>query len=229
MNQLILAEEPFYSIQGEGVQQGLPTLFVRLQGCNLRCSWCDTAYSQAISGGIELSVQEILDKLVKLEGRTYKHWVCITGGEPLCQEGGLKELIQNLWRYGFRTEVETNGTLDKPSWWTLVNCWVADMKCPSSGMAGKSKELWFDSRQSDQVKFVVRDTHDLEYVEILLRRNALRSNPTVIISPVIDPSRMGGINWDTDWYNTVVEFCKEMHVRFSLQIHKVIWGNKVGV
>lgn len=206
----------FYSIQGEGVYQGIPTTFVRLQGCNLLtgCVWCDTQFARPGVGGTELEVDEIVKQVVHLEPRTYKHWVCITGGEPLFQSAGLHELVKVLSRYGFQVEVETNGTLPKPYWWTLVGSWVADIKCPSSGVSHLSlEETWFDVRAQDQVKFVVGNDEDIEFARKVIMRNAAR-NPVVLVSPVILPG------CDVPIMSKVIRLCLELKVRFSLQIHK---------
>lgn len=203
------------SIQGEGVHQGIPTTFVRLQGCNLLpgCNWCDTRYARS-SGGTLLGVEDVVKEVVAAELRTYKHWVCITGGEPLLQLEGLHELVKVLNRYGFLTEVETNGTFSKPFWWTLVNSWVADIKCPSSGVCGVSKEEeWFDTRAQDQVKFVVGDQKDIDYARKIIMKNAAR-NPVVLVSPVVLPG------CEVPIMGKAVELCLELKVRFSLQVHK---------
>ena len=222
----------FYSVQGEGIHAGVPTTFIRLQGCNflpgLGCQWCDTAYAQDSSKGTWMDIDEVLDQCVKLEGRTYKHWVCITGGEPLLQPEALHELIKGCKRYGFRTEVETNGSIEKPYWWTLVDSWVADIKCPSSGVCGVSLEEWFDTRECDQIKFVVSDKGDLDFTRTMVRRN-ITKNPVVLVSPAISPSVDVVFNMNSPWLGEVAEFCKELKVRYNLQIHRVIWGNKKGV
>ena len=204
----------FYSIQGEGVNQGVPTTFVRLQGCNLLtpCSWCDTKFAQG-NGGTLLSIDNILAEVVAAEPRTYKHWVCITGGEPLFQPKGLHELVKALNRYGFLIEIETNGSIPKPFWWTIVDSWVADIKCPSSGVCGTSREQdWFEARTQDQVKFVVGSTDDIAFARQVIMRNAAR-NPVVLVSPVIQLGK-ALIMAET------VKLCLELKVRLSLQIHK---------
>lgn len=227
--------EIFLSIQGEGMHTGIPTTFIRLQGCNLltHCVWCDTAYAQDGSKGTEMSVEEVLDQCVKLEGRTYKHWVCITGGEPLLQLEALHELVKGLQKYGFRAEVETNGSIKKPYWYTLVDSWVVDMKCPSSGVCGVSQEDWFNTRECDQIKFVVSSREDLDFARAMIRRNSF-SNPVILVSPAsgtLINKREGTIEeyWFKPWLQEVVEFCEELKIRFSLQVHKVVWGNKKGV
>lgn len=206
----------FYSIQGEGYNQGLPTTFVRFQGCNflVGCNWCDTQFARPNSGGTVLSVEEVLKRVVKAEPRTYKHWVCITGGEPLYQRDGLHELVKSLNKYGFLIEVETNGSLPKPFWWTLVDSWVADIKCPSSGMCEISREEdWFDTRRQDQVKFVVGSMEDILFAKQVIRRNAAR-NPIVLVSPVIYP------DLSAPMMREAIRLCLEEKVRFSLQVHK---------
>lgn len=205
----------FYSIQGEGVNQGVPTTFIRFQGCNLLngCAWCDTQYARG-EGGTLLSIEDILSEVVAAESRTYKHWVCITGGEPLFQLDGLHELVKALNKYGFLIEIETNGSIPKPFWWTLVDSWVADIKCPSSGVCGTSKEeQWFDTRAQDQVKFVVGSMEDILFAKQMIMRNATR-NPTVLISPVILPDGKAPA------MKEAVNLSLRLKVRFSLQIHK---------
>jgi len=216
--------EVFYSIQGEGVYQGLPTVFVRLQGCNLMpnfCKWCDTQYARDSDGGFEMPVDEVVGEVSRLSPH-YNSWVCITGGEPLWQVEELEYLVRTLTRGGYKIEVETNGSLPKPRWWTLVDSWCADIKCPSSGVCGISLEQWFKTRPQDQVKFVVGSEEDLGFTERMLKRH-MADNPTILVSPVINYCPV------PEWLQRVAEFCKEHRVRFSLQWHKVVWGNKKGV
>jgi len=205
----------FYSVQGEGVNQGVPTTFIRFQGCNLLtgCIWCDTQYARG-EGGVILSIEDILAETVAAEPRTYKHWVCITGGEPLLQQKGLHELVKSLNKYGFLIEIETNGSLPKPYWWTLVDSWVADIKCPSSGVCGVSKEEeWFDTRGQDQVKFVVGSAKDIDFARSMIMRNATR-NPVVLVSPVILSDKTA------PFMKEAINLSLRLKVRFSLQIHK---------
>lgn len=229
-----LSEESiFYSIQGEGLNQNTPTTFIRLQGCNLRCEWCDTVHSWDPTKGEEVEVGTVLSRVVKAESRTYKHWVCITGGEPLLQPEALHELVQGLKRYGFRVEVETSGSLPKPRWYTIVDSWCADYKCPSSGYESSFRGEWWDTRFCDMVKFVVQDRVDLNFAKRLIMRNAVKS-PVVILSPVIRLQRQGSQDWDegsedNKWLQEVWETCKELKVRFNLQQHKIVFGNRRGV
>lgn len=225
----ISEEGVFYSIQGEGLNQNTPTTFIRLQGCNLKppCKWCDTPHSWDSTKGEEISIDEILDRAVKAESRTYKHWVCITGGEPLLQESELHTLVKSLKRYGFRTEIETNGSLPKPSWYTVANAWSIDYKCPSSGHENSFREEWWDTRYFDMVKFVVEDMVDLDFAKKLIMRNMTKS-PTVILSPV-HKGELSYSKLTQPWLQEVWEACKELKVRFNLQQHKIVFGNKKGV
>jgi len=226
----------FYSVQGEGLYQGVPTVFIRFQGCNLlaNCSYCDTVYAQDGSEGEDMEIYQIVDKCVELRPQTYKAWVCITGGEPLAQPEGLLELVKKLKQYGFRVEVETNGSIKRPFWWTRVDSWVVDIKCPSSGVCGVSLvDDWFSMRTDDQIKFVVGNQEDLDFARKIIN-SQVAYNPVVLVSPVIRLQKTGTQDWDTGskdnlWLQEVAEFCKEMRVRYSLQIHKILWGNRKGV
>lgn len=225
--------EIFYSIQGEGVSQGLPMVFIRLQGCNLLpgCSFCDTLYAQDPKEGKEMSVDSVVEQVSKLSPY-YKSWVCITGGEPLWQKDELEALVRKLKEGGYLLTIETNGSFPPPSWYTLVDSWNADIKCPSSGVCGVSKEAWFKTRQQDQIKFVVGTEEDLDFTRKMLRGHRADS-PQILVSPVL-----GIIDKEEDaidafyyneWLQKVVEFSKEMRIRFSLQWHKIVYGNKKGV
>lgn len=229
----------FYSIQGEGIYQGVPMVFIRMQGCNLLtqggeggCVWCDTKYARDGSEGQDMEIYQIVDKCVDLQPQTYKFWVCITGGEPLAQPEELLALVKKLKQYGFRVEVETNGSIKKPLRWTRVDSWVVDIKCPSSGVCGVSLvDDWFSMRTDDQVKFVVGNQEDLDFARKTIN-SKVAQNPVVLVSPVFPKNYNEGedgicIKWE--WLQEVAEFCKEMRVRYSLQIHKVLYGNKRGV
>jgi 7-carboxy-7-deazaguanine synthase len=214
--------EIFYSIQGEGVLAGTPTTFVRLAGCNLvnKCLWCDTLYAQGVEDGKDYFYEDIVERVNALTPR--RGWVCFTGGEPLRIEGHLYELVTRL-NHDYRIEVETNGTIIPPKWAYEVDSWSADVKCPSSGVTEPTCPEWFNMRSQDQLKFVVSDTIDLEFVINTLRRypDVL---PKVLVSPAI-PFEGPDMQWTWD----VVDFCKRYNLRFSLQLHKILWGNKKGV
>ena len=210
--------EIFHSIQGEGELAGYPTIFIRLTGCNLRCKYCDTEY--AFYEGIDMSIEEITNQI-----RSYRsRYVCVTGGEPLLQEETsilLKALLDN----GYKVCIETNGSLDisdicKRFEKYEENFMISlDIKCPYSGMSDRMK---LDNitllREHDQLKFVVYDEEDYNYAKDLIRRFKPRCK--LIIQPV----------WGTD-YKRIAELMIEdgINARLSLQIHKIIWGDKRGV
>lgn len=190
------------------------------------CTFCDTIYARNGEGGREMTIEEVAEEAHRLEPH-YRGWVCITGGEPLYQIEGVHELIKLLKKmYGHRIEVETNGSIPPPPWYTIVDSWVADMKCPSSGVSSVSKVEWFDTRFCDQIKFVVGTQEDLDFAERLILRY-MAKNPIILVSPVVDP--VGDASLNKAWLQEVAEFCKGERVRLSLQLHKIIWGNKKGV
>ena len=217
----------FHSIQGEGVHQGIPTIFIRFAGCNLVphcCSFCDTSYAWNLKDGKEMDIPSIVEEVRKLGSNYCKPWVCITGGEPLLQSSGLVGLVRRLRKLGYSTTVETNGSFEVPKWYLLVHSWSADIKCPSSGVCGVSKEEWFNTRKKDQIKFVVGNKEDLEFARKIIIKH-ITGKPTILVSPATDKEG----NWSKEWLQEVAEFTKEMGVRFSLQAHKIIWGDKRGV
>ena len=232
---MLRVSEIFYSLQGEGVHMGVPTVFIRLAGCNLltHCRYCDTSYSWDANSGREMSVEEVVEERRELLPY-YKSWTCITGGEPLFQLEGLHQLVKLLRNYGYRIEIETNGSMPKPYWWTLVDSWVADIKCPSSGVCGVSLvDDWFSTRVEDQIKFVVGNQEDLDFAKKIIT-SKVACNPVVLVSPVtglLVDRKKGTIEeyWLKEWLEEVAEFCKELRVRLSLQQHKLIWGNRKGV
>lgn len=213
--------EIFYSIQGEGIHQGVPMVFIRFQGCNLipGCDYCDTKYARVQGEGENFNYEEVLQAIRLLDPRQMG-WVCITGGEPLWQLYDLENLVGILRSEGIKASIETNGSYPIPQWYTKAESWVADIKCPSSGVCGTSKDDWLFCRQKDQVKFVVGTQEDLEFVENVLKRTVGKTS-TVIVSPTMPSSQ--------EFMQKIVEFCKEHKVRFSLQWHKIIWGDKRGV
>jgi len=209
----MLVNEVFLSIQGEGRTMGLPTVFVRLSGCNLECKWCDTRY--ASEGGVELSVEEVVSSVKCFKVRH----VCLTGGEPLCHpESPL--LISRLLEEGKHVTLETNGSLpleDLPEHPDLLVS--MDYKCPSSGEEGRMRVKNLELLgHKDQLKFVVADQQDLDTAEKVLLR--YRPDCPAIFTPV------GGLTLEP-----VVKFVLDrgLEVRVLPQLHKIIWGDRRGV
>lgn len=205
--------EIFRSLQGESTLAGLPTVFVRLTGCPLRCQYCDTAY--AFSGGQWWEIEAILQRVAELGARQ----VCVTGGEPLAQPACLA-LLAALCAAGYGVSLETSGALAYDAVDPRV-IRVIDIKTPGSGESARNRlDLLADLRPADQLKFVICDRTDFDWSVALVRERALHERSTVLFSPSHAqlPARELA-----DW---VLE-CG-LPVRFQLQLHKVLWGNEPG-
>lgn len=204
--------EIFRSIQGEGLQMGLPTVFVRAVGCNLRCGWCDTGYS--FEGGTEMTLDEIVSQVGDCPR------VCLTGGEPLIQPE-MPELIRRLLDAGKQLDIETNGSVDLSMVPDDPNILISmDIKCPSSGMNDRMLLSNVDRLgPRDQLKFVIADDGDLDYAVDFVKTR--RPDTNIIFGPV------GG----TDRMQRLVErvLAENIDVRVLPQLHKIIWGSRTGV
>ncbi|GAB4484927.1 MAG: radical SAM protein [Thermodesulfovibrionales bacterium] len=208
--------EIFSSIQGESTFAGSPCAFVRLTGCNLRCTYCDTAY--AYEEGREMETEEVIDAIAA-SGLTL---VEITGGEPLMQSDSVSGLTSLLLDRGYRVLIETNGSLpigdlDRRA---VV---ILDIKTPSSGMSarmdlGNLRHV----KAADEVKFVMSCRHDYEWSREMLMRYGLPDTCTVLFSPVwgaLEPRQLG------EWI-----IADRLPVRLNLQLHKYLYGpNERGV
>lgn len=201
--------EIFKSIQGETTFQGLPSVFIRTTGCNLRCSWCDTTY--AYSEGEDYSV----DDLLKIVGKFNCRYVVITGGEPL-EQTETPELVKRLINNGYKVLVETNGSKDisilAPETFKIV-----DLKCPSSHMS--EKMLWGNIQNlspHDEVKFVIADYNDYVWAKSVIESYNLSQICTTLLSPAFGPLKPELM---AEWIIN-----DNLPVRMQLQIHKYIWG-----
>jgi len=205
--------EIFYSIQGEGILVGVPSIFLRLSGCNLRCSFCDTKYSYI--QGKEMSIQAILDKIMKF-GCTN---ICITGGEPLFQKNAVK-LIETLLQKNYKLCLETNGSISIKKLVGKKSLIISmDIKCPSSGSHDQMsmKNISYLS-EKDQLKFIIKNKKDYDYAKKILKRY----NPscTVFFQPVWGTNPKKLASWILN---------DRLSVRLALQLHKIIWEEKRGV
>lgn len=203
--------EIFHSIQGESSRVGLPTVFVRLTGCPLRCVWCDTEY--AFSGGEMMSLAEVLAKIAEFNCNT----ICVTGGEPLAQKACI-ELLQALCEAGYSVSLETSGALDIGEVDPRV-ARIMDIKAPDSGEVAKNR--WENIpllNAHDEVKFVLASAADYEWAADVVRRERLSERCAVLFSPV------QGTLSPTDLAEWVVR--DHLPVRFQLQLHKVLWGSE---
>jgi 7-carboxy-7-deazaguanine synthase len=206
--------EIFYSLQGESSRVGLPTVFVRLTGCPLRCGYCDTEY--AFHGGNTQSFEEILSLVA-----TYQTgFVCVTGGEPLAQKGCL-QLLTMLCDAGYSVSIETSGALDISQIDARVSV-IMDVKTPGSGEV--SKNLWSNIdylKPKDEVKFVLVDQADYLWSKQMLAQYQISKKCPVLFSP----------GYHTLKAEDLAAWILQDHlpVRMQVQLHKILWGEKAGV
>jgi len=205
--------EIFYSLQGESSFVGLPTVFIRLTGCPLRCGYCDTAY--AFTGGQWMQVADILQQIKQYNATT----VCVTGGEPLAQRS-CGELLRLLSDEGYQVSIETSGSLDISQVDSRV-IRIMDIKTPGSGEESKNK---YDNiqylNQKDEVKFVLCDRDDYDWSKGIINKFKLLEKSQVLFSPVhegISPADLA------DWI-----IADQLNVRFQFQLHKFLWNDEPG-
>jgi 7-carboxy-7-deazaguanine synthase len=205
--------EIFYSLQGEADTAGIPTTFVRLTGCPLRCQYCDTAY--AFHGG---EWWELPDVLARVRDYGARH-VCVTGGEPLAQKNCL-QLLKELCAGGYRVSLETSGAMSLEDVDERV-VRVVDIKTPASGEEERNRYGELDRLGSkDLVKFVICSRADYEWSVAKVRAFQLDSRCTVLFSPSHEELAAREL---ADW---VLE--DRLPVRFQVQLHKYLWGNVPG-
>lgn len=206
--------EIFYSLQGEANTVGIPTVFVRLTGCPLRCQYCDTEY--AFSGGNWMTIAQIRDEISQFQ----THYVTITGGEPLAQKACVR-LLEVLCEQGYRVSLETSGAMDISGVDPRVSK-VMDIKTPGSGETDKMNWRNIDSlTQNDQVKFVVCDRHDYDWAIDKLQQYQLTERCEVLFSPSYEQLAIRDL---AEWV-----LADQLPVRVQIQLHKHIWGNLPGV
>lgn len=205
--------EIFYSLQGEGLTSGVPTVFVRLTGCPLRCTYCDTAY--AFSGGEWMSFKDILGSIQSYDCNT----ITITGGEPLAQ-AAVADFMTQLCDKGYQVSLETSGALDVAAVDPRVSK-VVDIKTPASGE--EQKNLWSNLEHvtaHDQIKFVICDKDDYEWSKQILLEKRLSDKCSVIFSPAWQQIDLAQLS---QWILN-----DHLPVRMQVQLHKVIWGDEPG-
>jgi 7-carboxy-7-deazaguanine synthase len=216
--------EIYKSLQGESTYAGLPCVFVRLTGCNLRCSWCDTEYS--FYGGKRMTPEQVFEEVERLT--TPSGLVEITGGEPMLQERELVPLMQRLLDSGYKVLLETSG--ERP----LENVpadvvKIVDVKCPDSGEADTFRmENLAALRARDEVKFVISDRVDYEFArEFTARHQLARRVNAVLFSPAFAKDAAGARDASKCLLDPqqLAEWMLEDNVpaRLGLQIHKLIW------
>ncbi len=204
--------EIFYSLQGETSRAGLPTVFIRLTGCPLRCGYCDTAY--AFQGGEAWAVDDILQRVAQWSCP----YVCVTGGEPLAQRH-VHVLLSALCDAGYNVSLETSGALDIQPVDARVSR-IVDIKTPGSGEV--QRNLWSNIHHltaQDEVKFVIVNEDDYQWARHCLDEYAIPQRSPVLFSPVfgLPPAHLA------EWI-----LRDQLPVRMQLQLHKLIWGEERG-
>ncbi len=209
LDQAVRVTEIFHSIQGESSFVGQPCVFVRLTGCPLRCTWCDTDY--AFYGGQDLSIEDVLAKI----GAYGCRLVEVTGGEPLAQPEAFP-LIARLCDEGYQVLIETSGAIDIESVDRRAHV-ILDVKCPGSGMTDRMH--WANLANlttKDEVKFVLADRRDYEWARATIVERGLAERCTILMSPAfgsLEPRQLA------EWM-----LADRLPVRFQLQVHKFIWS-----
>lgn len=206
--------EIFYSLQGESSRVGLPTIFIRLSGCPMRCHYCDTAY--AFQGGSMMTVDEIIKTIKKYD----TCYVTVTGGEPLAQKEVLS-LLKVLADQNYEVSLETGGGLSIKEVDPRIKI-ILDIKTPESG---EEKKNYWDNlnliHSKDEIKFVLCSREDYDWAKKILNQYKLTEKCDVLFSPVYQKLNT------TDLGNWILE--DQLPVRMQIQLHKLLWGEKPGV
>ncbi|OOT51345.1 7-carboxy-7-deazaguanine synthase QueE [Acinetobacter pittii] len=214
--------EIFYSLQGEANASGLPTVFIRLTGCPLRCSYCDTTYS--FEGGERFSLEHIIETATQFQ----TPYICVTGGEPLAQPNCLI-LLQHLCEAGFDVSLETSGALDVSRVDPRVSK-VLDLKTPTSGEEHRNLISNLDHLTSrDQIKFVICNREDYEWSKQQVEKYQLQTKvSTVWFSPAfaVKKGAVGLPRLARDLAQWILD--DKLPVRFQLQLHKLLWNDESG-
>lgn len=206
-------KEIFHSLQGEALTSGIPTVFIRLTGCPLRCQYCDTAY--AFKGGKNIPINDILTQIAAFNC----NYVCVTGGEPLAQPECI-ELLKRLCDKGLNVSIETSGALDIGSIDPRVSI-VMDLKTPDSGECEKNMLTNLDKiKITDQIKFVLCSEQDYQWACDMLIKHQLDKKAHILFSP----------SWQQLDYTQLANWIIRDHlpVRFQLQLHKILWNDAPG-
>lgn len=212
-NERIKITEVFFSLQGESTLAGLPTVFVRLTGCPLRCTYCDTAY--AFSGGEWRTIDDICRQVDEYA----TPYVTVTGGEPLAQKNCLS-LLTALCEQGKQVSLETSGSLDISDVDDRV-IKVMDLKTPGSGEVDNNRlENLALLQAQDQLKFVITDRGDYIWAKDIISEYGLTGKCQLLFSPVepdMDKRELA------EWI-----LADQLQVRFQIQLHKILWGSEAG-
>ena len=205
--------EIFYSIQGESSRVGIPTVFIRLTGCPMRCTYCDTSY--AFHDGQQKNVDEIIQEIKQFD----TNYITITGGEPLAQKNCI-DLMNQLCELDYHVSLETGGGLDIKEVNSKVKI-ILDVKTPKSNE--DKNNFWpnlTNIKKNDEIKFVIQDYDDFSWSVDIIKKYQLNQSQ-ILFSPVykvLDNEKLA------EWI-----LKHQLNVRLQLQLHKIIWGEKQGV
>jgi 7-carboxy-7-deazaguanine synthase len=225
--------EIFATVQGEGWSAGVPSVFIRLADCNLRCSWCDTKYTwdwaryDRASETVELSIEDITRQALDVAGPSVKNAV-LTGGEPLVQQDELVLLAERLRERGLRIEVETNGTIvPTEAMAAAIDQWNVSPKLASSGNAERARHRpaaleWFAARPNAQLKFVTTADADVDEVTQLVRLLAIPPERVILTPEGVDAATIAE---RSRW---IAERCRTYGYRLGTRLHVFIWGGERG-
>ena len=205
--------EIFSSIQGETSKIGLPTVFIRLTGCPLRCQYCDTSY--AFYGGETMFFEDIIHQVTKFNCKD----ICVTGGEPLAQSGS-KKLLKELVDLDYHVSLETGGSINLEGIDERVKI-IMDIKTPDSDESTKNRwENIGELKKSDEIKFVICSREDYQWSKAIIEKYKINDVCPVLFSPCsesLDPTDLA------EWI-----LADQLPIRFQIQIHKILWDNQPG-
>lgn len=226
--------EIFATVQGEGTSMGVPSVFVRLAECNLKCSWCDTKYTwdwanfDRTQETVELAADDVVARVLSAAGDHVRNAI-FTGGEPLIQQDELAAPMRRLkTEHGFRLEVETNGTITPgEALATLVDQWNVSPKLASSGNGDRARHRpatlqWFASRANAQLKFVMTSDDDVREVSELTTALGLPRERVILSPEGIDATALA------DRSRWLADTCKAHGYRLGTRLHVFLWGSERG-
>ncbi len=227
------APEIFATVQGEGTSAGVPSVFVRLADCNLRCRWCDTKYTwdwsthDRAAETVELANEEIVRRVLEVSGEGVRNAV-FTGGEPLLQQDELVEVASRLREKGFRIEVETNGTvLPTDAFAACVDQWNVSPKLATSGNTDRARHRptvlqWFAARPNAVLKFVITSDEDVDEVRALAEALALPRERVLLSPEGVDATTLAE---RSRW---LADRCQTYGYRLGTRLHVFLWGSERG-